>query len=119
MVTVEEVWERSGLLLKVKETTEQEYARLRDDLILFGFLHIATYASLASSLVDGGITAIAWCPCTRRSRNATLPSVHRSDGRPWFRRGGARDPALARGVNVRSGRITHLAVAEAHGQLRA
>jgi alanine dehydrogenase len=60
MVAVDEVWERSELLLKVKEPIEQEYARLHDDLILFTFLHMATDAPLTSSLVDSGVTAIAY-----------------------------------------------------------
>src|SRR2546423_1790555 len=38
---VDEVWESAELLLKVKEPVAEEYNRLRDDLVLFTYLHIA------------------------------------------------------------------------------
>jgi len=41
VVPVDEVWEASELLLKVKEPIEQEYRRLREGLVLFTYLHIA------------------------------------------------------------------------------
>src|SRR5919204_6725190 len=41
IVAVDEVWEASELLLKVKEPIEPEYSRLREGLVLFTYLHIA------------------------------------------------------------------------------
>src|SRR5262249_2634263 len=41
IVSVDEVWEGSELLLKVKEPIEPEYRRLREGLVLFTYLHIA------------------------------------------------------------------------------
>src|SRR3982751_2170469 len=38
---VEQVWSEADLLLKVKEPIEAEYARLREGLVLFTYLHIA------------------------------------------------------------------------------
>src|SRR5438045_5715962 len=60
VVTVDEVWETSELLLKVKEPTEPEYRRLRDGLVLFTYLHIAADEPLARALVDSGIAAVAY-----------------------------------------------------------
>jgi alanine dehydrogenase len=41
--SVDDVWNDSELLLKVKEPIEEEYPRLRDGLVLFTYLHIAAY----------------------------------------------------------------------------
>src|SRR5437879_4243336 len=41
IASVDEVWNDSELLLKVKEPVEAEYPRLRDGLVLFTYLHIA------------------------------------------------------------------------------
>jgi alanine dehydrogenase len=60
VVSVDHVWERSELLLKVKEPIEPEYGRLREGLTLFTYLHIAADEPLARALVESGITAIAY-----------------------------------------------------------
>jgi alanine dehydrogenase len=58
--SVDDVWERSELLLKVKEPIAPEYTRLRAGLTLFTYLHIAADEPLTRALVDSGITAIAY-----------------------------------------------------------
>jgi len=58
--SVDEVWESAELLLKVKEPIEPEYARLRDDLVLFTYLHIAADEPLTRALVESGIKAVAY-----------------------------------------------------------
>src|ERR671937_2062864 len=60
IVSVDDVWARSELLLKVKEPVEAEYGRLRDGLVLFTYLHIAADEPLARALVDSGISAVAY-----------------------------------------------------------
>jgi alanine dehydrogenase len=60
IATVEEVWDESELLLKVKEPIEPEYGRLREDLVLFTYLHIAADEPLTRALVDSGITGVAY-----------------------------------------------------------
>jgi alanine dehydrogenase len=60
ITTVDEVWQASDLLLKVKEPIEPEYGRLREDLILFTYLHIAADEPLTLALVHSGITAVAY-----------------------------------------------------------
>jgi alanine dehydrogenase len=57
---VDDVWERSELLLKVKEPIAAEYPRLRAGMTLFTYLHIAADEPLTRALVDSGITAIAY-----------------------------------------------------------
>jgi alanine dehydrogenase len=58
--SVDEVWEGSELLLKVKEPVEPEYGRLREDLVLFTYLHIAADEPLTRALMESGITAVAY-----------------------------------------------------------
>ena len=57
---VEEVWATSELLLKVKEPVPPEYGLLRDDLVLFTYLHLAADPALTRALMDAGTTAIAY-----------------------------------------------------------
>jgi alanine dehydrogenase len=60
VVSVDDVWARSDLLLKVKEPIEAEYPRLREGLTIFTYLHIAADEPLTRALVDSGITAVAY-----------------------------------------------------------
>jgi alanine dehydrogenase len=60
IVSLDDVWERSDMVLKVKEPIASEYARLRDGLILFTYLHIAADEPLTQALIDSGITAVAY-----------------------------------------------------------
>ncbi len=58
--SVDDVWGRTDLLLKVKEPIASEYQRLREELTLFTYLHIAADEPLTRALLDSGITAIAY-----------------------------------------------------------
>jgi alanine dehydrogenase len=60
IASVDDVWDRSDLLLKVKEPIAAEYPRLRAGLTLFTYLHIAADEPLTRALVESGITAIAY-----------------------------------------------------------
>jgi alanine dehydrogenase len=60
IVPVDEVWEASELVLKVKEPISSEYGRLREGLTLFTYLHIAADEPLTSALIDSGVTAVAY-----------------------------------------------------------
>jgi alanine dehydrogenase len=60
IVSVDEAWGETDLLLKVKEPVEPEYSRLREGLVLFTYLHIAADEPLTRALVDSGITAVAY-----------------------------------------------------------
>src|SRR5579884_93919 len=60
IASVDDVWERSELVLKVKEPIAPEYDRLRDGLILFTYLHIAADEPLTRALIDSGVTAVAY-----------------------------------------------------------
>ncbi len=60
IVSLDDVWSRSEMLLKVKEPIAAEYPRLREGLVLFTYLHIAADEPLTRALVDSGIAAVAY-----------------------------------------------------------
>ena len=60
IVSLDDVWAKSELLLKVKEPIASEYPRLREGLVLFTYLHIAADEPLTRALVDSGISAVAY-----------------------------------------------------------
>ena len=57
---VGEVWEQSELVLKVKEPLPEEFAWLREDLVLFTYLHLAADDALTRALVDSGAACVAY-----------------------------------------------------------
>ncbi len=50
----------SDMVIKVKEPLEQEYDYLREDLILFTYLHLAAVPELTKRLCESGTTGIAY-----------------------------------------------------------
>jgi alanine dehydrogenase len=71
IASVDDVWADAELLLKVKEPIAPEYERLREDLVLFTYLHIAADEPLTRALVESGITAVAYE--TVETANRSLP----------------------------------------------
>jgi alanine dehydrogenase len=55
-----EVWKQANMIIKVKEPLPSEYPFLRDDLILFTYLHLAASEELTRALVASGVTGIAY-----------------------------------------------------------
>src|ERR1700726_1489446 len=49
LVSVDEAW-GAELVIKVKEPQPEEYGRLREDLVLFTYLHLAAYPEVAKAL---------------------------------------------------------------------
>ena len=72
IVSVDDVWQKSELLLKVKEPIAVEYPRLREDLVLFTYLHIAADEPLTRALVDSGIRAVAYETVETQDRRLPL-----------------------------------------------
>lgn len=60
LASVDEVWNGSELLIKVKEPISSEYQYLRQDLILFTYLHLAADRPLTEALLQSRATAIAY-----------------------------------------------------------
>lgn len=66
-----DVWASAELVLKVKEPQPEEFAFLRDDLVLFTYLHLAAEPDLTRALCDAQTTSIAYE--TVQAANGTLP----------------------------------------------
>ena len=60
MVTSADVFERSEMIVKVKEPQAVECAMLRGDQVLFTYLHLAADAVLTHRLMQSGVVAIAY-----------------------------------------------------------
>jgi alanine dehydrogenase len=60
IASVDEVWESSDLVLKVKEPLESEFSRLREGLVLFTYLHLAADEMLTRALLESGAICIAY-----------------------------------------------------------
>ena len=58
--TAEEIFDRAGLILKVKEPQLSEITMLGEGQTLFTFLHLAAHPAKTDALVASGATAIAY-----------------------------------------------------------
>jgi alanine dehydrogenase len=68
--TAADAWAQE-LVVKVKEPTPDEFGFLRPELVLFTYLHLAAYPTLAGALLDSGCTALAYE--TVQTGNGALP----------------------------------------------
>lgn len=55
-----QVWEKSQMIMKVKEPITSEYGYFREGLILFTYLHLAADPELAEALTKSGVVSIAY-----------------------------------------------------------
>ncbi|WP_298257092.1 alanine dehydrogenase [Bradyrhizobium sp.] len=58
--SAEEVFQRGGMIVKVKEPQPQEWRQLRDGQILFAYLHLAPDREQTEGLLRSGCTAVAY-----------------------------------------------------------
>ena len=58
--TAEEVWKTAEMIVKVKEPIEEEYKYLREDMILFTYLHLAAVKPLTEVLLAAKTAAISY-----------------------------------------------------------
>jgi alanine dehydrogenase len=70
LVTREEAW-AAHLVVKVKEPQPEEFAFLRDDMVLFTYLHLAAYPKVGEALLEAGTTGVAYE--TVQLENGSLP----------------------------------------------
>lgn len=71
LASAAEVWQRSDLIVKVKEPQPAEYAFFRPGLILFTYLHLAPLPELTQALLKARVSAVAYE--TIRERDGSLP----------------------------------------------
>jgi alanine dehydrogenase len=65
------VWGHAGMVVKVKEPVEKEYAYFREGLVLFTYLHLAPLKALTDALLSKKVTGIAYE--TVKDAAGTLP----------------------------------------------
>ncbi|MFM1901183.1 MAG: Alanine dehydrogenase [Cyanobacteriota bacterium] len=70
VVDREDAW-AAHLVVKVKEPQEEEFPFLRDDMVLFTYLHLAAYPKVGQALLDAGTTGVAYE--TVQLENGSLP----------------------------------------------
>ncbi len=68
---VEEVFKKANMIVKVKEYLESEYKYLREDQLVFTYLHIANDKPFADALIQSKTSAIAYE--TIIGKNNSLP----------------------------------------------
>lgn len=68
---VKTVFAKADMIVKVKEYLESEYAYLREDQLVFTYLHIANNEPFANALLESKTTSIAYE--TVRDRKGSLP----------------------------------------------
>ncbi|KGG14793.1 MULTISPECIES: alanine dehydrogenase [unclassified Prochlorococcus] len=59
IATQDEAWD-AHLIVKVKEPQPQEFKLLREDMVLFTYLHLAAYPKVAEALLKAGTTSIGY-----------------------------------------------------------
>jgi alanine dehydrogenase len=67
-----DVWARSDMIVKVKEPQPDEYDYLRDDLILFTYLHLAAVEDLTHVMLESGVTGLAYETVTDKEGHLPL-----------------------------------------------
>lgn len=72
--TKDEVFEKANLIVKVKEFAQEEFKYLREDQIVFTYLHIANNRPFAQALLSAKTSAIAYE--TVLSKRNTLPLLN-------------------------------------------
>ncbi|MBQ1400962.1 MAG: alanine dehydrogenase, partial [Firmicutes bacterium] len=69
--TAKEVWDKSNMIVKVKEPLESEYKFFREDLIIYTYLHLAADKPLTQAMLASGVKGVAYE--TLKDANGGLP----------------------------------------------
>jgi len=57
---VDTLWERSDMIMKVKEPIQSEYEKIQPGQIIFTYFHFAASETLTDAIIDSGAIAIAY-----------------------------------------------------------
>jgi len=69
--TADEVWQTGEMIVKVKEPIAPEYPRMRENQLLFTYLHLAPEFELTKQLLERKVTGVAYETIT--DKRGTLP----------------------------------------------
>src|SRR5215217_8176509 len=70
--SAEEAWSRANMVVKVKEPIASEYGFLRENLIIFTYLHLAPARELTKAMLDSGVTGVAYETITNEQGHLPL-----------------------------------------------
>jgi len=98
--SIDEVWAKAELILKVKEPIAAEYPRMRKGQILFTYLHLAASRECTDAIIESGTTAIAFETVELNGQLPLLAPMSEVAGRMSIQVGAAslQKPAGGRGV---------------------
>ncbi len=71
IVSADDAWNQAEMVVKVKEPLPAEYQYLRPNLLLFTYLHLAAAETLTQSMLESGVTGVAYE--TVELSNGSLP----------------------------------------------
>ena len=69
--TADEIWQTGEMIVKVKEPVAPEYPRMRENQLLFTYLHLAPEYELTKQLMERKVTGVAYETIT--DKKGTLP----------------------------------------------
>ncbi|MDQ3374990.1 MAG: alanine dehydrogenase [Acidobacteriota bacterium] len=69
--TADDVWAEGDMIVKVKEPVSPEYTRMRENQLLFTYLHLAPELELTRQLMERKVTGVAYETIT--DKRGTLP----------------------------------------------
>ncbi|MGD9587367.1 MAG: alanine dehydrogenase [Pyrinomonadaceae bacterium] len=58
--TADEIWQTGDMIVKVKEPIAPEYPRMREDQLLFTYLHLAPEFELTKQMMERKVTGVAY-----------------------------------------------------------
>jgi alanine dehydrogenase len=70
--TADEVWATGDMIVKVKEPIAPEYPRMRENQVLFTYLHLAPEFELTKRMMERKVTGVAYETITDRSGRLPL-----------------------------------------------
>ncbi len=70
--TIEDVYEKSEMIIKVKEPIEAEYDLIREDQLLFTYFHFASYEPLTNAMIDSKSVCLAYETVEKADRSLPL-----------------------------------------------
>ena len=79
--SIEEVYARAEMIVKVKEPVAPEYKLIRRDQLVFTFFHFASSEPLTRAMVDSGAVCCAYETVERDRKSTRLNSSHRCTSR--------------------------------------
>lgn len=79
--TADEIWQTGDMIVKVKEPVAPEYPRMRENQLLFTYLHLAPELELTKQMMDRKVTGVAYETITKGKRLPLLIPMSEVAGR--------------------------------------